>query len=348
MASLSSPLAIRGNEPDEQQLLRLFRNRAELKKDLADLRHDREKLLSQLRDQERASQQIRNRLTQIENLLADPLQAANVMVYYQLRNVWGKTRERLARLQEELAERQSAREREQYALTVGRELAADLAVIDQRIGALEARVRDARQDLEAIDIEQHRLAGLWHYFRRRSLTEHAEAVRAVIEGLDTQIDRLQAERQEMAGRTRSACRNLSVIGKRQINLAIIAMAQQLFVQLSAHDVAARAREAAMRSMTDVTYGDVACCQQLMQSIQGVARAVEQNPRLNPLMRRRAEYLALKAQYRRDIDTIPIAGSLAGAAVEIEPVGEPRPVDRRMIAVDVLADDYWDINSMLLG
>lgn len=348
MASLSPPLTIRRNEPDEQQLLRLFRNRAELKKDLAGLRRDREKLVNRLRDQERASQQVRDRLTQIENLLADPLQAANVMVYYQLRNVWAKTRERLSQLLQELAERQSAREREQHALAAGRELAADLALIDERIDALEARGRDARKDLEALDVEQRRLAGFWNYFRRRPLAERAEAVRALIEGLDAQIGRLQAERQEMAGRMAPAFRDLSITGKRQINLAIIAMAQQLFVQLSAHDVAARAREAAMRSMTDVTYGDVARCQQLMQSIQKVARAVEEHPGLNILMRRRAEYLALKAQYRRDIDTIPVAGSLAGVAVEIEPLGEPRPVGRRMLAVDVLAEDYWDINAILLG
>lgn len=347
MASLSSPLVMRRNEPDEQQLLRLFRNRAELKKDLADLRREREKLHNQLRDQERASQQIRDRLSQIENLLADPLQAANVMVYYQLRNVWVKTRERLSGLLQELAERQSAREREQHALTAGRELAADLALLDERIGGLEARGRDARQDLEALDVEQRRLAGFWNYFRRRPLAERAEAVRALIEGLDAQIGRLQAERQDMAGRITPAFRDLSVTAKRQINLAIIAMAQQLLVQLSAHDVAARAREAAMRSMTDVTYGDVARCQKLMQSIHGVARAVEENPGLNTLMRRRAEHLALEVQYRRDNDTIPVAGSLAGVAVDIEPIGEPRVAGRRVLAVNVLAEDYWDINSILL-
>lgn len=53
------------------------------------------------------------------------------------------------------------------------------------------------------------------------------------------------------------------------------------------------------------------------------------------------------QYRRDNDTIPVAGSLAGVAVDIEPVGEPRVAGRRMLAVNVLAEDYWDINSILL-
>lgn len=348
MAGLSTPLTMRRNEPDEQQLLRLFRNRAELKKELANLRRDREKLLNQVRDQERAGQQVRERLAQIENLLTDPMQAANVVVYYQLRNIWGKTRERLAQLLRELAERQSERERKQHALVAVRERTADLALMDEKIGALEARVKDARMDLEAIGVAQRRLVGFWNYFRRRPLAEHAEAVRAVIEGIEAQIGRLQAEREEMAARAAPAFSDLSTLGKRQINLAIIAMAEQLFLQLSAHDVAARAREAAMRNMTDVTYGDLARCQQLMQVIQGVVRGVDEDSRLAKLMRRRAQYLALRAQYRREIDTIPVVGSLSGVAVEIEPAGEPRPVEGRMMAANVLADDYWDINAILLG
>ena len=49
MAAIASPLLQRRKEPDEEQLLKLFWNRAELKKELGKLRLEKEKLLDQLR-----------------------------------------------------------------------------------------------------------------------------------------------------------------------------------------------------------------------------------------------------------------------------------------------------------
>ena len=78
MATIASPLLQRRKEPDEEQLLKLFWNRAELKKELGKLRLEKEKLVDQLRQQESVNLRSEQRLEQLENLLADPLQAANV------------------------------------------------------------------------------------------------------------------------------------------------------------------------------------------------------------------------------------------------------------------------------
>lgn len=349
MVSLSTPLITRRKEkePDEQQLLRLFWNRAELKKDLAQLRRDREKLVNQLREHERSGQQARQRLVQLENLLGDPLQAVNVMVYYQLRSVWAQCRQRMAQLARELSQRQQERELQQHVSAFDQDRATDLAGFDGKIAVLETRRSDGQKDLDTLSAQQRQLKGFWNYFRRRSLAEHAEAVHAVIEGIDVQIGRLQAERSEKEREDAPTFQELSTTGKRHINLAIIAMAEQLLVHLSGHDVAARAREAAIRSVTDVSYGSVADCQKLARLINTVVCGLERNENLNALARRRAEYLALKVQYRRQIDTIPVAGSFAGVAVELTTRGEPRPVDERVIAVNVLAEEYWDLNSVLV-
>jgi hypothetical protein len=65
-------------------------------------------------------------------------------------------------------------------------------------------------------------------------------------------------------------------------------------------------------------------------------------------RRRAEYLWSKAEYRRDGDTVPSAGSFAVTPVAITESGEPGPAVDRALPINVLADEFWDIYSVLLS
>jgi hypothetical protein len=348
MATMANALLQRRKEPDEEQLLKLFWNRAELKKELAQLRRDKDKLIDQLRQQEGINLRSQQKLEQLENLLADPLQAMNALVYYQLRGVWQQGRRRLARVARELEERQRDREEQHARARFDQMRDADLAALDTKLGELNERARVVANDLQAFEDHGRSLRGFWNFFRRRAAAECAEATRATIEGLQSQIERLHTARRSKEAEPVPSLAGLSLESKRNINLAIVAMAQQLLVHLAEHNVAGLAREAAVRSLTDVTYGDITECQVLGRTIESVVRRLEALERLNALVRRRAEFLKLTAQYRRETDTVPVAGSFATVPVLITEAGEPRPADDRVIPVNVLADEYWDIYAVLLN
>lgn len=349
MATIATALLPRKKEqPDDEQLLKLFRNRAELKKELASLRREKDKLLEQIRQQEGVNLRSQQRLEQLENLLADPLQAANALVYYQLRGVWQHCRNRLARLGRELTDRQC--EREQQHITARFDEARDAAInaIDEKLTGLIQRSRAMEEDLRTGQDRVRQLRGFWNYFRRRALRDHAEVIRASLEGLQAQIQRLEANRREKEQETPPQPEGLSVEGKRNINLAIIAMAQQLLVQFTEHDVAVLAREASVRALTDVSYGSAADCRAVSQVIESVMRTLDPLEQMNGRVRRRAEFLRLTAHYRRDADTVPVAGSFADIPLQLAEAGEPRPVNARALSVNVLADEYWDIYTILLN
>lgn len=348
MASIATPLLQRRKEPEEEQLLKLFWNRAELKKELAGLRRDKERLLEQLHQQENLVLRAQQRLEKLENLLADPLAAINALVYYQLRGVWQQCRRRLVRLARELQERQQEREARQARSNFERLRDAEMAQFDNKISALVQRIQVVEADLEALQADMRRLRGFWHYFNRRGVLERFEAARATLDGLKSQRDSLQAQRRLQELEPPPALPALSTEGKRNINLAVIAMAQQLLVQLAEHNVAGLAREAAMRAVTDVHYGGMAECQALSQTIESVVHGLERVEQLDVLVRRRAEFLKATAQFRRDIDTVPVASSFSGIALTLTARGEPRPADDRLIPVNILADEYWDIYSVLLN
>ncbi|MCK6372279.1 MAG: hypothetical protein L6Q83_13330 [Gammaproteobacteria bacterium] len=348
MASIATPLLQRRDDADEERLLKLFWNRAELKKELAQLRRDKERLRDQLRQQEGATLRVQQRLEQLENLLVDPLQASNALVYYQLRGVWQQCRRRLARLAHELKERQMDREDAAARERFETHRAAELSRIDANLRALQGQAKAMAADVDALRQQAQALRGFWNYLRRRTLLERAEAANAAVDGLSSQIERLHSQRRDIETEPVPALASISVASRRNINLALIAMAEQLLVQLAAHDVAGRAREAAGRALTDISYGSVAECQVLGRTIDNVVRGLDAPERLNRLVQRRSGYLNRNARYRCDDDAVPVASSLAAIPVEITQAGEARPADARVIPVNVLADDYWDIHAVLLN
>lgn len=348
MGTVTTPLLQRRQEPDEEQLLKLFWNRAELKKELSRLRREKDKLIDQVRQQEALSLRAQQRLEQLEGLLADPVQAVNAVVYYQLRGVWQQSRKRLVRLARDLAERQQDRE-ERFArqqFEAARD--ADLALIDNRITDVERRARVVQADLDAVEKRLGELRAFWHYFQRRALRDQRAAIQAALDGLQRQVERIRDERRSREAEPEPPFAGLSVEGRRNINLALIAMAQELLIQFSDNDVAALAREASIRSLADVSYGDVLRCQKLGRSIEAVVSQADTAERMAGLIRRRAEFLRQAAQYRRDIDTIPVAGSFATVPVSIQESGEPQPAGSHAIPVNVLAEEYWDVYSILLN
>jgi hypothetical protein len=350
MASISTALLARKKkEPqDDEQLLQLFRNRAELKKELATLRREKDKLSDLIRQQEGLTQRAQQRLEHLESLLADPAQAANALVYYQLRGVWQHGRRRLERLARDLEQRQQEREFQYDQVRFEQTRDAAISAIEEKLGALAERRRVMEDDLKACEEGARRLRGFWNYFRRRRLHDQAEAIRASIEGVQGQAERLERTRHEREGEPGPAFKGLSIDGKRNINLAVIAMAQHLLVHYAENEVALLAREAAVRSLTDVSYGDAADCRSLTQAIDSVTRQLEPPEQLNARVRRRSEYLRQVASYRRDHDTVPVVGSVAGIPLSISETGEPRPIDDAVLAINVLADEYWDIYAVLLN
>src|SRR5690606_15792460 len=102
----------RGTQKNEQ-LLKLYWNRAGVKRELRDLRRERFQLLDKLKEQDGAIVRAKEQLEGLERLLTNPLAAANAMVYFQLRHVWNTAAQRLELFASELEAQREKRERMQ-------------------------------------------------------------------------------------------------------------------------------------------------------------------------------------------------------------------------------------------
>jgi len=345
--ALAQQLLARRRPVDEDRLLRLFWNRAELKREFAKLQRERERMVDQLRQQEGAMLRNQQRLDQLEGLLADPERAASAAVYFQLRGVWAYGRRRLVRVARDLTTRQQEREGQREAARFEEHRLAALNAIEQRLQPLVERRAVLEGELTAVRARRFERAGFWNYFARRRLDGEQAVLTAARESVDEQIARYERARQDKLEEEAPLPDTLGVEGKRLVNLSVIALAQELLLAFSEHDVVTLARDASLRQVSEVGYGNLQVCRELSSRIDAVLRRVEGMDELARRMGRRAEYVRNTVGYRRDADTVPAADGLARIPLQLTRDGDPRPVGDGAIAVNVLADEYWDVYAVLL-
>ncbi|MEO8224009.1 MAG: hypothetical protein ABI661_04335 [Gammaproteobacteria bacterium] len=347
MRTLAQQLLALRKPVEDDRLLRLFWNRAELKREFAKLQRERERMVDQLRQQESAVLRNQQRLEQLEGLLSDPERAANAAVFFQLRGVWTYGKRRLVRLARDLTTRQQEREGQREVARFEEHRQAALAAIEQRLLPLEERRAQLEEELVGIRANSFERKDFWHYFARRRLDARLAEVLAACHAADEQVERYTRARHDKLKEKSPQAEEVGVEGRRVVNLSVIALAQELLLAFSEHDVAFQAREASLRQVSEVTYGDLKTCRELSRKIDAVLRRVEALDELPVRVRLRAEYLRQAVSYRRDEDTVPAADNLASIPLELESVGDPRPAGGRQVAVNVLADEYWEVFGVLL-
>jgi len=345
--SLAQQLLARRKPVEDERLLRLFWNRAELKREFAKLQRERERMLDQQRQQEGAVLRAQQRLDQLEGLLADPERGANAAIYFQLRGIWAYGRRRLSRLAGDLSARQQEREGQREIARFDEHRQAALAAIEQRIVPLRERRAQLENELITVRAQLFERSGFWNYFARRRLGAEQAVLVAAQHSVDEQVERYERARSEKLREKAPLPDVIGIEGKRLVNLSVIALAQELLLAFSEHEVAAKARDASVHQVTEIRYGDIDRCRELGGRIESVLRKVEAMEELPGRVRRRAEFLRVSVHYRRDSDTVPATDALSSIPLQLEPEGEPRSAGGHAVAVNVLADEYWNLYAALL-
>ncbi|MGE0582423.1 MAG: hypothetical protein AB7P31_09895 [Steroidobacteraceae bacterium] len=332
-------------EAEEQRVVQLFRNRAELKKAYGSLQDEIHRLSDRLKQQEGATARMQEMLEALEARLATPESAWPALVFYQLRAFWGLGRELIAQLVADLARQQEERERRQHLTESNRRQFT-------RRQALEAQLREAETAAaEAVARQaesQRRLASLtrpWHYFKRRELARrlhvqetNARATAAALVEARGAHDTLDSEQAaEFPG--------LSVGARRAINLAAIGYAELLCLRLASTPLVARAKDAAARREAMDDYGTREECERLMADIGRARSVLQQRARLSQELRARTDRLRELARYRDAADTVPTPDSIGMAEGDVLDRDAQGANAARL--PNVLAEDTWDLFRVVL-
>jgi len=314
---------------EDERLLALFRNRAELKKELQALAEEKHRLLDRLKLQEGSTMRVEEQLAALEQYLGRPEEGAKCLAYFQLRAVWRAAAGRVERYAADLCRQRKDRERRE-------QLASFDAARRQRVADVDRELVEARVLADQLQAEQRlaeqRLAGLrgfWNHLRRQRLRENI-ATRAVrVAAALEQVSGLEERRRTVESEPPPMFEGLSLGGRRAVNLAVIAYAEVLRERLDQAGLAELARQTTLRRVYDSSYGTREECAGI---IQRASRAIVDVERLHDDaadLKARSERLAATARFRGESDTVPSPDSLG-------PYGR------------VLVEEYWDVYRSLQG
>jgi hypothetical protein len=321
-------LAGHGVSAEDERLVELFRNRAELKKELGALDEERQRLLDRLKLQEGATMRVEEQLAALEQYLGRPEEGYKCLAYFQLRAVWRGAARRLEQFAGELARQQKDRERNQQLAAferakrerlddIGRELVEARVLADQ----LQAEQRLAEQRLAG-------LKGFWNHFRRSRLRESVEARRFRIDAAVTQLTDLGDRQHEIESEPPPLFEGLSVEGRRAVNLAVIAYAEALHELIAAAGLADLVRQSTLRRVYESSYGAREECLALMHRAGRLVAEIDGMQDDLADIKARTERLRATATYRADGETVPQYETLQSASL-------------------VLLEEYWDVYKALL-
>jgi hypothetical protein len=342
-------------EEHEQQLMQLYWNRAELKKELSTQQTQRHALAEQLRTQEAATRRALEQQEQLHAYLGNPEYGANALVYFQLRALWKLSSELLAKFSAELRRQQEDRERLRHREECEARRAARLSVVnDQLLNAqsLAASLQARVQLLTSRRAELGRwwLPGLWNYSRRRELAKEIAHLQVQVHAAVAQARDFREERAHVANTPLAEFPGISLEGKRLVNTAIIAYTEFLIARLPHRGLAPLAKDATSVQVYDIQFGAREDCARLMSlaktALQSLSTAVQDLTTLKDFTDR----LRARIAYRGDTDSVPIAESIQDTTA-----GRPQQSaatdqlehKHKGGALNVLVDDYWGVSGMLL-
>ncbi len=338
---------------EEERLMHLFQNRAGLKKAHADLQDEFHLLRDRLKQQEGATIRVQEQLDALGELLGDPATGFNALVFFQLRSLWKACHAQLTQFAAELTRTQEAREIARHTEDCEVLRRARVSEADARLAAAKRAFEDQQARVGATQAELARRSAFWHYFRRRALQKALDAQRHETAAAESEVRRLDDERRAIAEAAAPPFPGISLAARRNINLVIIGYAELLCEHVEAFGLTSKAKEAVARRVHEMSFGSRLECEGYMQRVQAAIAAVKGQKQVNGSVKLRLERLRGSCDYRNAADTVPTADSLAtpGAAkpMRLAAVGAApaSPPAAAAPAWNVLAEDYWDVYTLML-
>lgn len=333
LIGLKLPSLSRTDSAEEERLLKLFWNRAELKKELQGIDDQLHGLRNRLKQQEGANGRLQEQMEQLEVLLGKPERCFDALVHFGLRNLWRECRVQLEQFASDLRRQRQDRERKQQLEGFQQDRDERLQLAEQRIA--EAKAVVASEQLRQAEGEQRllKMRGFWNYFKRRDLAFELDAQRGRIGQAEQHLLDLRDAQRTIQKEPLPEFPGVSIEGRRMINLAVIAYAQVMCARLGPSGLAAEARLANHRRVQEAKHGSRDDCLARLEDLAKAIAMIGAQEGIAPEIRTRTERLKSSVTWRTAQDVVPTPASVPPAT----------PGDR---GGNVLIDDYWDVYKIL--
>jgi len=332
-------------DEDEDRVLALFHNRAELRRAHGELQEEIYRLKDRVKQQEGATARVQEMLNTLEERLGIPDSAYPALVFYQLRRLWQSGREIIEQFVGDLVRQQEERERRQHLAEHNRKQFSKRESAEKHLRAAETSAAQAMALVTGLEAEHARLTRFWHYFKRRALDQRITQAQSVAVGANGTLIDARAVVDAIEREPLPEFPGLTVETRRAINIAAIAYAEVLCLRLVKTPLVRLAREATSRREVTDDYGNREECEALMAEIDRARVILYSKTNIAQEVKARSERLKQVARYRTLADTSPMSDSLAFSEGDVLDTEATGAAVARM--PNVLGEDTWDLFRILL-
>ncbi len=341
MASLSELFKAHPDDvQDNDKLVDLFRNRAELKKEFAALRNEKYQLLDRIKQHEGATARVQQKMDHLESLLLDRDWVHNVVAFYQLRRLAVHCNSKLKRFAEQLKQQREKRIQNQAISDWNEQRSQQIDDLKPLINEQRLKTQLLEDQLQSVRHKFATMNGMAKMFRGRNLEEEISSIASRIEqGQSKEMELLKSLEgiQNLEPPDHSGLDNAT---KRSINFMIMAFVQQLYLHFEDDNLATLAKEASEKSVGAINYGTKYECDEIIERIEKRWDSMESVMDFADVLQTRAKLIAEHAIFRGDEDVVPVPGSVATVFV-IDANGVVKEKD-----ANLLGDNYFGVSKVL--
>lgn len=329
-----------GHDPESDKLLNLYWNRAELKKEFAELRGEKFRLQERLKEQQGATARVEQKLQHLENLLLDPDWSYNIVTFFQLRRLSLSCESKLAKFAEQLKQQRERRLQEQLLGDWNAQRSAEAATVERQVGESRMRIQMLEDRLQAERSRHAAMGGITRIFRGRGAEEKLSELARSLDDAQESECQLLLQLEAIENRQPPDLQGLDIAAKRQINFMIIAYSQQLFLHFRDADLAEMAKEAAQKSIGAVNYGGKLVCDEILAKVRKRLESLDKATEFADVVKRRAKLISEKARFRHSDDAVPTAASVS-TVYAIDKDGQVKESTQNL-----LGENYWNLAAAL--
>jgi cell division septum initiation protein DivIVA len=286
---------------------------------------------------------------ELEKSLADPEQSTNAIVYYRLRAVWSICQQQVASLAQQTTSRLMGPDRQLYERKIEAARQAKKEALERRKSQILAERVSILATIRRLEEELGHHARIYQALARRSIERSLLAEREKLIPYEAHLKEITSEMEQLDSESPPPYPGLPVGVRRDINLLLIALAQQDYLHFRANNVADQALTAHRKPLSEIHFGAVEECQDLDRAVREALVAFRNRSVDTAAVRRRAAHLKSKVRYSSEQNAVPVAESLNFIDEHLDGGLESSVSGRfyQPIPVNVLTLDYWNIRDALL-
>jgi chromosome segregation ATPase len=266
-----------------------------------------------------------------------------------LRHLWRTGAQRLEQFAQELKAQRERRERAKLHETALDKRTRRLDILNEKLQSLLIKERNLAHEVETLKKRVDAMNGFVRLIKGRGLKSRIAGLEQGRDALRSRVDEIKETQQKINAEPLPEIGDLSVDSRRLINLAVLALAQELVVHFSEHNLASFAKTATEKPVSDMKFGDRRDCDRLVERIRGRISDLKDQKVIADAVKLRTDYLLTQVTYSEETSTVPQSEAFASIPAQVPGANGGMPLNRASDAptrVNVLASDFWDVQKYL--